>query len=943
MSNHGSSRRDSTSVHGTPRGSPTRFSQFGAGRAEWTRLESPLKDQSPSIASSGSPLPRAPSPGTANYPASSIPLPPQPNFHAPYGTGRFARPTAVGGAGADLAGSHHHHEYGRQNSIASNTESVITIDDSDSDEEIDREHGGRAIAGIDYSDSEDGFVEEVEAAFDDVRSTTSSQVTLSTEHYELPDKAHPRRHKSMSRKEVKLVRGNLILDCPVPTKLYSFLPRRDNDEFVYMRYTACTSDPDDFSESGFTLRPAIYEREIQLCICVTMYNEDEESFTRTLHAVMKNIAHLCSRHKSRVWGKDGWKKIVVSIVSDGRTKVNPRVLDVLAAMGVYQEGIAKNFVNGKEVKAHIFEYTTQVSLDDDLKFQGAEKGIVPVQMLFCLKEKNQKKINSHRWLFNAFCPLLNPNVTVLLDVGTRPGRDTIYHLWKAFDSDSNVAGACGEIKAMTGKGGLNLFNPLVAAQNFEYKMSNILDKPLESAFGYISVLPGALSAYRYRALRNHEDGTGPLASYFKGETLHGNDTDVFTSNMYLAEDRILCWELVAKRDEKWVLKYVRAATGETDVPDAIPEFISQRRRWLNGALFAAIYSLTHFRQVWKTDHSFTRKFFLHVEFLYQFIQLIFTFFSLANYYLAFYFVAGSLAGSQPVVIPNNGAEYIFLIFKYILISVIAALFVLSLGNRPQGAHGLFMTCMILLSIVSAFATGCGLYFVIETLRNSGDGVTVGNNVFTTIIVSLASTYGLYALMSFLYFDPWHVFTSSLQYFFLLPSYVCTLQIYAFCNTHDVTWGTKGDNEQKMDLGSAVVKTEAGKDVVEIEMPSEQLDIDSGYEEALHNLRERTRIPEAPANQLTVQQDYYREVRTRVVLVWMISNALLAMIMTQVFGLDSTNNNVYLKIILWSVAGLALFRAIGSSAYLVQSGVKYLSETKNRTMNRRRKPIITGQK
>src|SRR5690606_928330 len=103
-------------------------------------------------------------------------------------------------------------------------------------------------------------------------------------------------------------------------------------------------------------------------------------------------------------------------------------------------------------------------------------GIPPIQILFCLKEKNAKKLNSHRWFFNAFGPLLNPNVCVLLDVGTRPGSNSIYHLWKAFDVNSKVGGACGEICAMTGRGCANLLNPIVAAQNFEYKMSNILDK-----------------------------------------------------------------------------------------------------------------------------------------------------------------------------------------------------------------------------------------------------------------------------------------------------------------------------------------------------------------------------------------------------------------------------------------------------------------------------------
>lgn len=376
------------------------------------------------------------------------------------------------------------------------------------------------------------------------------------------------RHAQMAKKEVRLINGELILECKIPTILYSFLPRRDEIEFTHMRYTAVTCDPDDFTLRGYKLRQNIGNtaRDTELFICVTMYNENEIDFTRTMHGVMRNIAHFCSRTKSRTWGKDGWQKIVVCIVSDGRRKVHPRTLDALAAMGVYQDGIAKNLVNQKEVTAHVYEYTTQVSLDADLKFKGAEKGIVPCQMIFCLKEKNQKKLNSHRWFFNAFGKALSPNVCILLDVGTKPGPDSLYHLWKAFDTNSNVAGACGEIKAAKGKGWLGLLNPLVASQNFEYKMSNILDKPLESVFGYITVLPGALSAYRYYALQNDVTGHGPLSQYFKGETLHGQDADVFTANMYLAEDRILCWELVAKRDERWVLKYVKSATGETDVP-----------------------------------------------------------------------------------------------------------------------------------------------------------------------------------------------------------------------------------------------------------------------------------------------------------------------------------------------------------------------------------------
>jgi chitin synthase len=80
-----------------------------------------------------------------------------------------------------------------------------------------------------------------------------------------------------------------------------------------------------------------------------MYNEDDVLFCRTMRGVFQNIAHLCTRTKSKTWGKEGWKKVVVCVVSDGRLKINPRTRSVLAALGVYQDGVGTNFVNGKPV------------------------------------------------------------------------------------------------------------------------------------------------------------------------------------------------------------------------------------------------------------------------------------------------------------------------------------------------------------------------------------------------------------------------------------------------------------------------------------------------------------------------------------------------------------------------------------------------------------------
>ncbi|KAM5535820.1 hypothetical protein V8D89_010438 [Ganoderma adspersum] len=746
------------------------------------------------------------------------------------------------------------------------------------------------------------------------------------------------REKLMKRRSVRhveLQQGNLVLDMEVPLHI---VPRNmdKTEEMTKLRYTAATCDPDDFLRNKYSLRPYLMGRRTELFIVMTMYNEDEVLFVRTMNAVLKNIAHLCSRTKSKTWGPDGWKKVVVCVVSDGRSKINKRTLQVLTLMGCYQEGIAKDSIGGKDVTAHIFEYTSSVVVTDRGE---VSQGPCPVQIIFCLKEQNKKKLNSHRWFFNAFGPLIQPNVCVLLDVGTKPTGTSIYELWKCFDKHSGVGGACGEICVDTGKGcSLLLTSPLAASQNFEYKMSNILDKPLESVFGYISVLPGAFSAYRYKALQNGPDGKGPLASYFKGEAMHGGGSNagLFERNMYLAEDRILCFEIVTKKREAWVLKYVKSAKASTDVPTSVPEFISQRRRWLNGSLFASVHATVFWWRIWTSGQNPLRMLVLQIEFIYNAIQLFFTWTSLANFYLAFFFLVSSATSDEKNdafnFLAKGAGPDVFEVFLKLYLGLIFIILVCSLGNRPQGSKWTYTICIVLFglcNIITLWCAGFTVYLAVpHTLAGWKDfGHLVQTNAtFRDIVISLAATYGLYFVASFMHFEPWHMFTSFIQYMFWLPSYVNILMMYAMCNLHDVTWGTKGDNGSAKDLGGAKKVNKDGKEVMEVELPTAREDVDQVWQASRTALSFKPPEEKEHRDAATKQADHDRNSRTNVVLAWVGTNILMILVFTStaftnwvkshVAATQDATFNPYLTFLFWALAGLSAIRFFGSFMYLL---------------------------
>ena len=59
--------------------------------------------------------------------------------------------------------------------------------------------------------------------------------------------------------------------------------------------------------------------------------------------------------------------------------------------------------------------------------------------------------------------------------------------------------------------------------------------------------------------------------------------------------------------------------------------ILQRRRWLNGSFFAAVYALAHVGQILRSGHSMGRKVMLMVESVYNLVNLIFAWFAIVSH------------------------------------------------------------------------------------------------------------------------------------------------------------------------------------------------------------------------------------------------------------------------------------------------------------------------
>lgn len=101
----------------------------------------------------------------------------------------------------------------------------------------------------------------------------------------------------------------------------------------------------------------------------------------------------------------------------------------------------KNAKNQPFNMIHMFQVSTRnFGLDEEYLQQRR------INFVFAIKQRNDGKINSHRWFFQGLCKYLRPELCLMLDIGTKPLTRSVYKLYKYMQVSKNCGGCCGEIE-----------------------------------------------------------------------------------------------------------------------------------------------------------------------------------------------------------------------------------------------------------------------------------------------------------------------------------------------------------------------------------------------------------------------------------------------------------------------------------------------------------------
>jgi chitin synthase len=494
----------------------------------------------------------------------------------------------------------------------------------------------------------------------------------------------------------------------------------------------------------------------EILVCVTLYNESVEMFSRTYKGLVENALHI-----SREKGNKFLGRCKICILADGNETLSE---------GIYDEAIKLGLINRHRIDSIDGNMTVYQSKMD---LESSEVDCRPT-VYFGIKHKNRGKLDTHWWFFNKFAKPLNPSLCVQLDVGTIPSENSIIDMWDTIQTDPTVGAIATRVEIRHDKSKNNL---LYAFQHGEFMFQKTLYWAAEFHLGYLTVIPGQLCGINWQALSKHPEGTpSPLDIY-----LSGLDAETpFETTMYLAEDRVMGFELMSSPGQDYRSHYLADAAAISDDCLTLDELLKQRKRWINSAFATRLFMQMNLGRYWKqSSSSLFRKTLTSLagfsivlfENLLEFFLPVITFLILAMGFDSFAILAEKIG-----------------IFSYFLYAALAGLWLLPSLAVLSGFHRRISNSAVQYMLFGS-AVSCFIIILAAPVANT-ISLTEGINIWWF----LSFAFPLIGLLNALTID--YAFfkryaSSFAQYLFLSLPVHLMLSVYAIINLHDASWGTKG--------------------------------------------------------------------------------------------------------------------------------------------------------
>ncbi|WP_449433656.1 glycosyltransferase [Pseudomonas putida] len=394
-------------------------------------------------------------------------------------------------------------------------------------------------------------------------------------------------------------------------------------------------------------------------------------------------------------------------------------------------------------------------------------------MLLACKKYNAGKLDSHAWFFLGVCSKVVPRYVLQLDVGSVTEPDCIPHLLDCIRR-SPCCGAVASHTTVPAPAGVDL------VQNWQYgdyQWEKVSLWAIGNALHYLEVVPGQCSLIDYECFTALEgDGTSALSVYLRGLEPSG----LLEHNLFLAEDRVLGFELVSRATGGSV-HYAADARVRTDSACGFVELLRQRRRWINSTLAARWYSLLKLRGVMaRCDIALSLRIGFFLSSGWGWLNMLTQLYSPA--FSAWAMAVGfSYAFSDSQTLPDRlTAALAAGVFLGVWILVVFICRGVRLESRMGRYCHLVAICVLGLLLVATTLLIIRLADPRVLLLTGGGFAVI---IFSMIVRSRDCLRHLLRLMVFCLLQ--------------LPVFGLYLTTYALANLCDTSWGTKGLTDSKV--------------------------------------------------------------------------------------------------------------------------------------------------